>query len=157
MSDDRSTTLDESTCRQLLGAGRLGRIAFNDDPSPTILPVNYVLHGDVVVFRTIEGSKLTAARDEVGASFEVDGVDPSHDSGWSVLVRGRLQEVEESEEVERAVADRLRPLVGGDRPHLVQLTLEQVTGRRIPADPAWVEAHREGNVWHDRDASDLLG
>lgn len=158
MSDaDRSTILDEATCRQLLGAARLGRIAFNADPSPTILPVNYALHDDAVVFRTVEGSKLAAAQAGVAASFEVDGVYPDHDSGWSVLVRGHLEEVDDPDGGLGEVADALRPVVGGDRPHLVRLSIGEITGRQIRADQAFVEAHAETNTWQDRDASDLLG
>ena len=154
---DRSTVLDEATCRQLLGSGRLGRIAINGDPSPTILPVNYVLHGDVVAFRTVEGSKLAAARDDAVASFEVDGVYPAHDSGWSVVVRGRLEEADDVTGDLGTAVDRLRPTVGGDRPHVVLLHVEQLTGRQVRADRAWIEAHPETTTWRDRDASDLMG
>lgn len=154
---DRSTVLDEATCRQLLGAGRLGRLAFNGDPSPTILPVNYVLHGDVVAFRTVGGSKLTAAQDGVVASFEVDGVYPAHDSGWSVVVRGRLEAADDVTGDLATAVDHLRPTVGGDRPHVVLLHVEALTGRQIRADRAWIEAHAEATMWRDRDASDLMG
>lgn len=155
--DDRSTVLDETTCRQLLGAARLGRVAFNGEPSPTILPVNYVLHRDAVIFRTVEGSKLAAAQQGTAASFEVDGLYPDHDSGWSVLVRGTLAEVDDPDAELGEVADQLRPVVGGDRPHLVRLAIDEITGRQIRADRVFVEAHTETNTWLDRDASDLLG
>lgn len=157
MTNDRSIALDESTCRQLLGAGTLGRLAVNGDPSPTILPVNYVLHGDVVAFRTVEGTKLAAAQDGAMASFEVDGVYPDHDSGWSVVVCGRLEETEDVSGDLAAAVDRLHSIVGGDRPHVIVLHMEQLTGRQVRADRDWIEAHTETTTWRDRDASDLMG
>lgn len=155
--EDRSTVLDPLTCRQLLATVRVGRVALPDDPSPTVLPVDFVLDGDRVVFRTVEGAKLDAAQARGPASFQTDGVDPTHNAGWSVLVRGHLEELEDISPATQAALDALHPLVGGDRPHVVALTIDEATGRRITQDPDWVRAHRETNTWTDRDGSDLLG
>lgn len=156
-SDDRTTVLDDVTSRQLLGTVRVGRVALPDDPSPTVLPVDCVVHGDHVLFRTVEGSKLEAARARGPASFQADGLDPTHDTGWSVLVRGHLDELDDPTDSEQQAIERLHPLVGGDRPHVIRLSIEAISGRRILQDPAWVRANRETNTWTDRDASDLLG
>lgn len=156
-TEDRSIVLDDVTARQLLGSVRVGRVALPDDPSPTVLPVDHVVHEGIVLFRTVEGAKLDAAEARGPASFQADGVDPSHGTGWSVLVRGHLQEVSEPTADQRAAIDRLHPMVGGERPHLVALTIESITGRRIPQDPEWVRAHRDTNTWTDRDATDLMG
>ena len=154
---DRSTVLDDATARQLLGTVRVGRVALPDDPSPTVLPVDFVVHGGAILFRTVEGAKLEAARARGPASFQADGIDPTFDTGWSVLVRGHLDEVDDVDEAEQAAMDRLHPMVGGDRPHVVRLSIESMSGRRVLQDPAWVRAHRPTNTWQDRDASDLLG
>jgi nitroimidazol reductase NimA-like FMN-containing flavoprotein (pyridoxamine 5'-phosphate oxidase superfamily) len=156
-SDDRNVVLDEVTCRQLLGTVRVGRVALPDEPSPTVVPVDFVLHDDEVLFRTVEGAKLEVARARGPASFQADGIDPTFDTGWSVLVRGPLDEIDEPTAAEQAAIDRLHPLVGGNRPHVVRLSVESVSGRRVLQDPAWVRAHRSTNTWTDRDASDLLG
>ncbi len=149
--------LDEATCRQLLGTVRVGRVALPDEPSPTVLPVDHVVHGHAIVFRTVEGSKLEAARSGSPASFQADGIDAEADTGWSVLVRGHLDELDDPSEDDRAAIDRLHPLVGGERPHVVRLSIDSISGRRVLQDPAWVQAHRTTNTWVDRDASDLLG
>ena len=156
-ADDRSTVLDTVTSRQLLGSVRVGRIALPDEPSPTVLPVDFVLHGDQVLFRTVEGAKLEAAQARGPASFQADGVDADSDTGWSVLVRGHLDELISPSDEQQAAIERLHPLVGGDRPHVVGLSIESVSGRRVLQDPAWVRAHRATNTWTDRDATDLLG
>jgi nitroimidazol reductase NimA-like FMN-containing flavoprotein (pyridoxamine 5'-phosphate oxidase superfamily) len=155
--DDRIEELPASTCLQLLGSGHVGRVAVNGDPSPVVLPVNYVYRDEGIVFTTAAGTKWDAAREGAPASFQVDAANEEHRSGWSVLVRGRLSEVEDpSPEVQQAI-DRLHPLVGGNRPHVVALSMDEATGRRILQDPAWVRAHLDGNTWTDRDGSDLLG
>ncbi len=156
-AQDRSTVLDDATSRQLLGTVRVGRVALPDDPSPTVLPVDFVLHDDHLLFRTVEGAKLEAAHARGAASFQADGIDPTFDTGWSVLVRGHLDELSTPTAEEQAAIDRLHPLVGGDRPHVVRLSIESMSGRRVLQDPAWVQAHRPTNAWVGRDASDLMG
>ena len=156
-ADDRSTVLDAVTSRQLLGTVRVGRVALPDDPSPTVLPVDFVVHGDQVLFRTVEGAKVEAAHAGGPASFQADGVDAEADTGWSVLVRGHLDELTSPSEQQQAAIERLHPMVGGERPHVVALSIESLSGRRVLQDQAWVRAHRATNTWTDRDATDLLG
>ncbi len=79
--------LDRAECLQLLGWEALGRLAISvPDHGPEIVPVNFVLDGDSVVFRCApaRAAKLTGRR----ASFEIDRVDPHHRLGWSVVVSG---------------------------------------------------------------------
>jgi len=161
---DRLQDLPESTCLQLLGGSGVGRIAINGDPSPLVVPVNYAARGMTIVFTTAGGAKWEAARAGQPASFEVDGVDPTHRSGWSVLLRGRLEAVDGDQDVsdqDDSEASRLArsidPLPGGERPHVVRLHIDDISGRRIPPDAAWTTAHREHNTWTGRDGSDLLG
>lgn len=155
--DDRIEDLPRSTCLQLVGSGTVGRVAVNSDPSPVVLPVNYVLRDDAVVFTTDAGTKWDAATGGVPASFEVDGVDQEHRSGWSVLIHGTLSALDASGDTVEEIHDRLDPLPGGPRPHLVRLSIDEVTGRRIPPDAAWTRAHRSHHTWTGQDGSDLMG
>jgi nitroimidazol reductase NimA-like FMN-containing flavoprotein (pyridoxamine 5'-phosphate oxidase superfamily) len=69
-------TLGRAECLNLLATAQVGRVALLIEGRPEILPVNYALDGDAVLFRTAEGSVLTkAALTEV--AFEVDHVDGS--------------------------------------------------------------------------------
>ncbi len=52
-----------------------------------MFPVNNVMDCDHVVFRTNRGTKLGAIDDNARVTFQIDGVDPEHHTGWSVLVR----------------------------------------------------------------------
>ncbi|WP_462203650.1 pyridoxamine 5'-phosphate oxidase family protein [Frankia sp. CcWB3] len=56
--------LSPATCLWLLGNEQLGRVAFRADGEVLVLPVNYVMDGEAVAFRTAVGSKLTAAIEE---------------------------------------------------------------------------------------------
>ena len=81
--------LDRATCLELLAHhGFVGRLGFVVDGRPIILPVNYIVDGDSVVFCTASGTKLNTIRGGANVAFEVDDSVPLHHSGWSVLVQG---------------------------------------------------------------------
>lgn len=123
--------LDVDACLELLTSHHVGRVAVNDHGGPVVFPVNYVVDGGTVVFRTGMGSKLAATDERAHASFQVDGFDLDVGTGWSVLVRGRLVEVVAGDEVDRLATLPLVPLAGGDRHHFVRVEPRAVTGRRI--------------------------
>jgi uncharacterized protein len=49
-------------CLELLATRELGRVGFSIEDCPVILPVNYRIIANAVVFRTDPGAKLTSAR-----------------------------------------------------------------------------------------------
>ncbi len=123
--------LDRDACMCLLASARLGRLAVVVEGRPVVFPVNYVLDGDAVVFRTGGGTKLHAA---VGneVAFEIDGSDGSYHTGWSVLVGGRAEEIVDARDLERCARLPLRPWARGDVSHWIRIRPRAVTGRRIP-------------------------
>lgn len=162
MEDDRELTeLDERTCRRLLERHHFGRVAVNDDDGPVVLPVNYTVQQGSVVFRTGTGTKLDAAVSGDAACFEIDDVDEERRLGWSVVVRGRLEEITDSDERVRIEEEMIEPFAPGRRDHLIRVLARSVTGRRIPIPSSipeeWFERADLGNIWYGRDASDLLG
>lgn len=125
--------LDVTTSMRLLAEHRFGRVALNAPGGPLVFPVNYVYDRGAIVWRSDLGTKLTAAEHHNGASFQVDHVDAEHQIGWSVLVRGRLVEVEDAEELERIDALPLVAFARGDgKTHVIRLEPRAITGRRIP-------------------------
>lgn len=84
--------LSYAQCRELIGSGVLGRVAFADDHGIAVLPVNYSIVNEAIVFRTSAYSTLARlpAHETKGAaaSFQVDHVDYDTKTGWSVLARG---------------------------------------------------------------------
>lgn len=123
-------TLDELTpdaCLALVGTMSIGRVAVAaDGGAPLVVPVNYVLDGEVVVFRTAPGTEVL---DFLGTpmSFQVDLLDPTHHTGWSVLIRGRGAEAADRE-VRHLTVESWAP---GDRSRWVRVMPNEVTGRRI--------------------------
>jgi len=124
--------LDRDECLQLLGRATLGRVAVTSAALPTVLPVNFRLAGDRIVFRTGEGTKLAAATRNAVVAFEVDDFDPVDHTGWSVVVTGVARPVV-GPDAQAALSDlgiaRWAPGANG---HLVEVSLELVSGRRVP-------------------------
>jgi nitroimidazol reductase NimA-like FMN-containing flavoprotein (pyridoxamine 5'-phosphate oxidase superfamily) len=126
--------LDRSECLRLLAAGTFGRIAVNlGDGPPVIRPVNYVFDGPSrsVVFRTGPGSKMHALLRASLASFEIDGVDPRQRTGWSVIITGVTEEVNDEAAIERLDRLGLDPWAPGAKPHWIRIRAWNVSGRLI--------------------------
>jgi uncharacterized protein len=123
--------LSERQCRLLLGRERVGRVAVSDEGQVAVFPVNYSVVSDEIVFFTGEGTKLRAATANSRVTFEVDHFDLFAETGWSVVVVGVTREITEPVVVAGARAAGLRPWAHGDRGHLVALTTDVVSGRRV--------------------------
>ncbi len=122
--------LTKGECFHLLAGGRLGRVAFTDELGPVVLPVNFALDRNMVVFRTDDGAKLDASRGS-RVAFEVDGSDAAA-GGWSVMVRGEAVEVTDPAELKRLSELPLHPLAPGAKRHYVRILPAALTGRRFP-------------------------
>lgn len=127
--------IEREECLRLLEEEEVGRVGVSDHGSPLVLPVNYVLDGDTVVFRTAPGTKLEAAL-RAPVAFEVDRVDRATRSGWSVVVRGVAEEVTSfsgpgvRQRLESLPLDTWAP---GKKGCLVRIVPGSITGRRVGA------------------------
>jgi nitroimidazol reductase NimA-like FMN-containing flavoprotein (pyridoxamine 5'-phosphate oxidase superfamily) len=128
--------LDRSTCLQLLGGARLGRVGVTSGALPTILPINFRLVDDRIVFRTGAGSKLDAATNRSVVAFEVDEIDPVWHNGWSVVVTGLAHEVTDAHDRARLDAANIPYWAAAAGERVVGISTEMISGRRIvPARP----------------------
>lgn len=119
--------LDRSECLALVGSLSIGRLALTRrGAAPLVVPVNYVLDGEVIVFRTDPGTKL-ARLSGARVSFQVDLVDPFHHTGWSVLVCGVAREASSASTSHL----ELESWAGGPKRHWIHVEPESVSGRRI--------------------------
>jgi nitroimidazol reductase NimA-like FMN-containing flavoprotein (pyridoxamine 5'-phosphate oxidase superfamily) len=92
---------------------------------PFVVPVNYVLTADTVLFRTHPGTKLDALRRRTIA-FQVDSIDEVLRTGWSVLIQGVAHEASPHDV---GAAD---PEPWADAgPHWIQVVPRFVSGRRF--------------------------
>jgi nitroimidazol reductase NimA-like FMN-containing flavoprotein (pyridoxamine 5'-phosphate oxidase superfamily) len=128
--------LRRDECLRLLAEGHLGRVGLTSGALPLILPVNYRLEGEEILFRSAVGSKLDQATRGTVVAFEVDEFDPLNHSGWSVLVTGRARVLPPDEAGQRRRASPIARWVPGPDGRVVAVSMELVSGRRIPADGA---------------------
>ena len=123
--------LTAAECWRLLRTHEVGRLAVSITDHPDIFPVNYVVDGDGIVFRTGPGTKLAAAVLGKGVAFEIDGYDPLAGDAWSVVVKGHARQIEHM--IEYFDADDL-PLFrwhAAPKPDIVRVEPGEVTGRRF--------------------------
>jgi len=119
-------------CLRLAASERVGRLAYANDGDIEVLPVNHVVSGSTIAFRSAPGSKLGAAMDSAVVAFEVDHYDPLRRTGWSVLIKGRIEEVTEPSTVARLRSTALQPWNERvARGHWMIVRPDTVTGRRL--------------------------
>jgi nitroimidazol reductase NimA-like FMN-containing flavoprotein (pyridoxamine 5'-phosphate oxidase superfamily) len=124
----QETILDRATCLTLLATQQVGRLV-SDGSTMRVRPVNFVVDDGTIYFRTghqlVEGSRVV---------FEVDDLDTVERQGWSVIVDGHLVTAQPAAAAV-AVLEHLAPWTPGDRPFLMSIVIDVVTGR-------WVRAER---------------
>ena len=123
--------LGEEECFELLGRGKIGRVAITMGAIPAVLPVNYCFVDGAIHFRTGEGAKLTAASQHAVVAFEVDEIDLLYHAGWSVLAIGMARVLDSSADLAWAARLPLRAWAPGVRDRFVRIVPEFVSGRRI--------------------------
>jgi hypothetical protein len=107
---------------------------------PVILPVNFIIVDNWIVFRTVPGTKFDAAMVRSVAAFEADDHAPDGSWGWSVLVRGFAQAMKDGRVL--ADADAISPWAfrGGEANHVAGVAMTLVTGRLFGSVPAFAPA-----------------
>jgi nitroimidazol reductase NimA-like FMN-containing flavoprotein (pyridoxamine 5'-phosphate oxidase superfamily) len=124
--------LDRDECLRLLDSATLGRVGVNVSALPTVLPVNFRLTDGRIIFRTGPGTKLAAATRNAVVAFEVDDIDPLSHTGWSVVVTGVARPVVDHDDLARLTDLGIARWAPGHDGHVVEVSLDLVTGRRIP-------------------------
>ncbi|MDQ2837317.1 MAG: pyridoxamine 5'-phosphate oxidase family protein [Actinomycetota bacterium] len=125
------TVLEVHTCWSLLRTAEVGRLAVFTAHYPEIFPINYLVDHGTIVFRTGDGTKLTAALARPQVAFEVDGYDPDAGEAWSVVVKGQAEEINAVPEVLDAMTFPLFPWHAGPKHRLVRIVPDDISGRRF--------------------------
>ncbi|WP_063767848.1 pyridoxamine 5'-phosphate oxidase family protein [Streptosporangium roseum] len=142
----RAEILDRDTCMALLETAGIGRIAWSaPNGEVVVLPVNFVVDRDSIVFKTSQGGKLDAVHRGRPLSFEADGMEPALRVGWSVLLVGVGEVVADPDQVRR-LRELPAPWAAMAEPVFIRLTARQVTGRRLPLHPGGVAVERVGDT-----------
>jgi nitroimidazol reductase NimA-like FMN-containing flavoprotein (pyridoxamine 5'-phosphate oxidase superfamily) len=129
--------LTQDECLDLLRGETVARVALCTPEGPRIVPVNFTLVDGFVVIRTAPYSLLgTYGRDAILA-LETDRLDTTTHAGWSVVVRGVAEMVEDVRELQeiRATAEP-EPWATGHRNLYLRIRVREVTGRRVAGPTA---------------------
>ncbi len=127
------TVIPRPRCWELLAGQQVGRLATAVDRSPDIFPVNYVVDGETLLFRTAEGSKLFALTINNEVAFEVDAWEDTE--GWSVVMRGQAKEIESYEELLRVEQLPLFPFIPTVKLHYIRVVPTEISGRHFDFGP----------------------
>ncbi|MET1076292.1 MAG: pyridoxamine 5'-phosphate oxidase family protein [Umezawaea sp.] len=123
--------LSRQDCLGLLASVGIGRLVFTDRALPAVQPVAFALHDEGVVIRLPRGSTALAAGDAIVA-FEIDNVAHDLREGWTVTVVGHAHEVRDQEWLARLADLRLPSHGTGASDRYLVITVEVVSGTRIP-------------------------
>ena len=124
-----SSLTDHQSYERLLSTA-FGRVALSSGALPVIFPIHYAMLDFDPVFRTDPGTTLMSASNGQVLCLEIDEIHPTLHTGWSVLVTGRADVLDDPEDVAAAAALPLRPWIGqGDA--FVRIRAAMVTGREI--------------------------
>ena len=127
------TELSYDKCLELLSGGLVGRIAVCTPSGPRILPVNYSVVDDSIVFRTTPYSVLGTHAWDTRLAFEVDYIDHERRQGWSVVATGNGAMIDDPDEL-AAIRSHWDPQPwprGAQRLLYVRLRWDELTGRRL--------------------------
>lgn len=124
--------LTSEECWDRLGSHGIGRLALPGARGPQVFPVNYAVQAKTVVYRTAPQSPGAVTTGDP-LSFQTDRLDDRVSHGWSVLVTGTAERIDDTESVEDLAERLVRPWAGGERPLWIRILPSSVTGRRIDA------------------------
>ena len=123
-------TIEE--CLAHLSGGEVGRVAMSTPMGPRIVPLNYAMYDDAIVFRTTSYSELGTYGADTDLAFEIDQLDYETHQGWSVVVIGRAELIVDPDEIHAIRAGRdSDPWAGGHRHLYLKLRWRDITGRRL--------------------------
>lgn len=123
----RELAADQSL--RLLGSVSLGRIAFTAHAMPEIRPVNHILDDGDIIIRSHVGAAILATHGQI-VSYEADALDPDTHLGWSVIVLGRAQVIQDTAQVER-YSRIVQPWVDREMDYVIRIHPRTINGYEI--------------------------
>ncbi|HUH53570.1 MAG TPA: pyridoxamine 5'-phosphate oxidase family protein [Microbacteriaceae bacterium] len=127
------TILTEEECWEKLASHSVGRLVTWVGNVVHIMPLNYVVDGRTLVFRTASGTKLSKIAINPSVILEVDDYDDK--TGWSVVVRGEAERLQISTDTAEAENLPLKPMIATLKFDFVRITPTSMTGRKFMFGP----------------------
>ena len=126
--------LQGDECRQLLDLNEVGRISLSIGALPAIFPVNYMVDGDSIVFRTATGTQLAESTGKGVLAFESGYIHPSGEGGWSVMAVGVPVEITDAAARHRLAMEHPTRWTFTEEDRLFRLPIDMISGTRIFRD-----------------------
>jgi nitroimidazol reductase NimA-like FMN-containing flavoprotein (pyridoxamine 5'-phosphate oxidase superfamily) len=120
-------------CWKLLATADVGRLAYLMEDRVEIVPVNYLVQGESIVFASTQGSKLRSIHTSPSVAFEVDDIDV--EINWSIVLHGTALRMNSGLEIEASGIRALRHLSPLDKWNYIRIEPTAVTGRRFTRRP----------------------
>ncbi len=134
--------LTRSEIDDLLSTERVGHVAVIDGDAPYVGPLSFVYTEGVIVFRTLEGRRLTALRKNPIVSMSVTSTGPGATDWRTALVMGTAEVLADRSVASRYVAQiiaKYRAAYGvmehmpdwmlDPQAHVVRIVPSEITGR----------------------------
>jgi nitroimidazol reductase NimA-like FMN-containing flavoprotein (pyridoxamine 5'-phosphate oxidase superfamily) len=147
--------LSRAECRQLLPAAPVGRLAMPTSHFPTLEPVSFALIEGEVVVAARAGSAGDAVAAGTVVAFEADVLDHARRQGWSVVVTGRVEDLDP--DVVPLVIPHLGPWPVAASDRLLLVRSDRVAGQRIVTGPAAAPGGRDEGAAAPAEAPDSPG
>jgi hypothetical protein len=124
--------LSEGDALALLATVPVGRLVYSDRALPFVTPVNFILDGADVVIRAGRRSRLATHTPGNVVAFQADEISVVDRSGWSVVVTGRVQLIDDADEVARLDAWHLQTWRPALSDRYLRLRPELISGQHLP-------------------------
>jgi helix-turn-helix motif-containing domain protein len=132
MSDNEVfAQLSTEAALELMGTEQLGRVVVRRSDDMDIFPVNFVVDGGAIYFRTSEGNKLFSLSLNNDVLFEADHVDLDNHDAWSVIVKGTAEVLQDAAAIHHADSLDLTPWLPTLKYNYVKVTPNSVSGRKF--------------------------
>jgi nitroimidazol reductase NimA-like FMN-containing flavoprotein (pyridoxamine 5'-phosphate oxidase superfamily) len=132
MHEGTFAALEPEDCRALLRTQEVGRVGWTSPSAGMlVLPVNYVVREDRIVFRTSRASVLADLAEGREVVFQIDDIDVGTGNAWSVLARGESATPRTTAELEALLADAPEAWAPGERDLLVTVRVREISGRVV--------------------------
>lgn len=132
MHEGTFAALEPDDCRALLRSQEVGRVAWTSATAGLlVLPVNYVVHGDLVAFRTTTDSRLAELAKAQPVAFQIDDIDTGTGNAWTVLVQGESGLAAADSDLEELPAPGPQPWAMGERDLLITIRVAEISGRVV--------------------------
>jgi hypothetical protein len=149
MGADGQQELTHEEALRLLATVPLGRVVFTDRALPAVRPVNHLVDGRDIIFRTSSSAAITTAVDGIGTivASQADAIDSARRAGWSVVVVGGARLLTDAAQIEH-YRQLLRPWAPGAKDNFIAIRADVVSGVRLTGDEQ--AGYREDRERQDR-------